>query len=275
MSEIYDLFVSGGKDSVVAATIAFEEARQAGIPARVVFINELPAFQVPPDVLPFNPIDYVREFARWLNADLVIIDVDFNYWEGVKKWGYPMLFHHRWCYDKMKARALVRFLEQEIKEGYSQRTWVLGIRVSESRRRAKIWGSVRAKRYTYWFRGYRVEYYLPILDWSEWQVNRFIEERGIPRNPAWSFGWSFECLCMAGTTIRKLDEIIAKAPRLALWLAEKDKEVQAARRKGPAYPAPLFDRRVTLHEYVEKKLKQPKLTLYLETGDMGEEHRKV
>jgi len=47
LGRIYDLFVSGGKDSVVAATIAYEEARQAGIPARVVFINELPAFKVP------------------------------------------------------------------------------------------------------------------------------------------------------------------------------------------------------------------------------------
>jgi 3'-phosphoadenosine 5'-phosphosulfate sulfotransferase (PAPS reductase)/FAD synthetase len=52
LGRIYDLFVSGGKDSVVAATIAYEEARQAGIPARVVFINELPAFKVPPTSCP-------------------------------------------------------------------------------------------------------------------------------------------------------------------------------------------------------------------------------
>jgi len=274
MGRIYDLFVSGGKDSVVAATIAYEEARQAGIPARVVFINELPAFKVPPDVLPFDPLGYVREFARWLNADLVVVDVEFDYWEGVKRWGYPLLFHHRWCYDKMKAAALVKFVEREIREGYSQRTWVLGIRASESRRRAKIWGSM-GKRYTYWFRGYRVEYYLPILDWTEEQVAKFIEERGIPRNPAWQFGWSFECLCMAGTTIRKLDEMIARAPELARWLAERDREVQVARRSGPAYTAPLVDRRVTLHEYVERKLRQPKLTQYLEAGGTGGEHHKV
>jgi hypothetical protein len=56
VSRIYDLFVSGGRDSVVAATVAYEEARQAGIPARVVFINELPAFKVPSDILPFNPL---------------------------------------------------------------------------------------------------------------------------------------------------------------------------------------------------------------------------
>ena len=273
MTAIYDLFVSGGKDSVVAATIAFEEARQKGIPARVVFINELPAFGIPTEILPFNPLDYVKQFSEWLGVDLIVINVDFDYWEGVKKWGYPLLFHKRWCYDKMKVRALTKFVEQEIREGYRLRTWILGIRASESKRREKIWGS-RSKRYTYWFQGYQVEYYLPILDWSEKQVESFIKKRGIPENPAWRFGWSFECLCMAGTTIKKLDEIIAEAPELAKWLAEKDGEVQVARRKGPAYPAPLLGKKMTLHEYVERKLKQPKLTQYLETGGMdGSEGR--
>jgi 3'-phosphoadenosine 5'-phosphosulfate sulfotransferase (PAPS reductase)/FAD synthetase len=268
VKRVYDLFVSGGKDSVVAATIAYEEAREQDIPARIVFINELSAFKVPLDVLPFNPLEYVREFARWLNLDLVVIDVDFDYWEGVKKWGYPMLFHNRWCYDKMKASALVKFIEQEIREGYSQRTWVLGIRASESARRAKIWGSARSKRYMYRFRGYWVEYYLPILDWTESQVDQFIKEKGIPRNPAWDFGWSFECLCLAGTSLKKLDEIIAKAPKLAQWLAEKDREIQWCRRSGPGYPAPLLDltpsKRMTLHEYIERKLKQPKLTEWMQ-----------
>ena len=174
-----------------------------------------------------------------------------------------MLFHHRWCYDKMKVATLVKFIEREIREGYHQRVWVLGIRVSESRRREKIWGSVGSKRYPYWFRGYRVEYYLPILDWTEEQVVKFIEERGIPRNPAWDFGWSFECLCLAGTTLKRLDEIIAKVPKLARWLAEKDREIQWHRRSGPGYPAPLLDKKITLHEYIERKLKQPKLTEYM------------
>jgi 3'-phosphoadenosine 5'-phosphosulfate sulfotransferase (PAPS reductase)/FAD synthetase len=262
LSKIYDLFVSGGKDSVVAATIAYEEAMQAGILARVVFINELPAFKVPEDVLPFNPLDYVKQFSEWLGVDLVVINIDFDYWEGVRRWGYPLIFNKRWCYDKMKVRALTKFVEQEIREGFSKRTWVLGIRASESARRAKIWSS-RSKRYTYWFQGYQVEYYLPILDWDETQVDKFIKEKGIPENPAWQFDWSFECLCLAGTALKRLDEIIVKAPELARWLAERDREVQAARRKGPAYPAPLLDKKITLHEYVEKKLRQPKLTQYM------------
>ena len=117
-----------------------------------------------------------------------------------------------------------------------------------------------------------VEYYLPILDWNEDQVNRFIEEKSIPHNPAWDFGWSFECLCLAGTTIKKLDEIIAKAPELAKWLSEKDREIQWARRSGPGYLAPLLDKKMTLHEYIERKLRQPKLTQYIELG-IKEQHQ--
>jgi 3'-phosphoadenosine 5'-phosphosulfate sulfotransferase (PAPS reductase)/FAD synthetase len=258
---IYDLFVSGGKDSVVATTIAYEEARKLDVSARVVFINELPAFRVPPDVLPFNPLEYVREFAKWLGAELVVLEPEFDFWEGVKKWGYPHVFHNRWCYDKIKASVLVKFAERELREGYTWRTWVLGIRVSESVRRRRIWGShLGRKRYMYWFRGYWVEYYLPILDWTENQVDEFIKERGIPPNPAWDFGWSFECLCLAGTTLRKLDEIIARAPKLAQWLAEKDREIQRFRQSGSGYPTPLLGKKITLHEYIGRKLKQLKLT---------------
>ena len=162
----------------------------------------------------------------------------------------------------MKKKVLERFVEQEVKNGYTRRIWVLGIRASESVRRKKIWSHGR-KRYTYWVGSYMVEYYLPILDWDERQVDKFIEERGIPRNPAWDFGWSFECLCLAGTTLRKLDEIIVKTPELARWLAEKDEEIQQFRRSGPGYPTPLVKMRITLHEYIKKKLKQPRLTQFI------------
>jgi 3'-phosphoadenosine 5'-phosphosulfate sulfotransferase (PAPS reductase)/FAD synthetase len=278
LSRVYDLFVSGGRDSVVAATIAFEEAKQLGIPARVVFINELPAFKVPEDILPFNPLDYVRTFSKWLGVDLVVLEPRIDYWEGVKKWGYPRLFHNRWCFRIMKMEVLKEFVVREVKEGYTSRTWVLGIRVNESTFRKRLWAeALKSNRLITTVGGYRVELYLPIATWGEKQIESFIKERGIPRNPAWDFGWSFECLCMAGTPLRDLDRIIAYAPRLAMWLAERDREVQASRREGPAYIATLIGKRTTLYEYIEKKLRQPKLTSWLNQEGSSEdgEHRKV
>jgi len=265
LGRIYDLFVSGGKDSVVAATIAYEETRQKGIPARVVFINELPAFKVPPGILPFNPLDYVKQFSEWLGVDLVVLEPRIDYWEGVKKRGYPHIVGKRWCFELMKRAVLKEFVEREVREGYTSRTWVLGIRVYESSYRRRYWAdAVKRNRWLTLVGGYRVEYYLPIATWTEHQVERFIEERGIPWNPAWRYGFSFECLCMAGAPLSTLDRIIAELPELARWLAEKDREVQASRRSGePGYILALLDKRVTLHEYIEKKLRQPKLTQYV------------
>jgi len=261
--EVYDLLVSGGKDSVVSATIAYEEAKRLGIPTRVVFINELPAFQVPTDILPFNPLDYVKRFSEWLGVELIVLEPKINYWEGVKKWGYPHLIGKRWCFDRMKMGVLKEFVVREVKEGYLKRTWVLGIRVNESNYRRRFWReALRRNRILTLIGGYRVELYLPIANWDDDQVERFIKEKGIPENPAWSYGWSFECLCMAGTTLKTLDMIIDRAPELARWLAEKDKEVQASR-KEPAYILALLHKKMTLHEYIEKKLKQPRLTQFI------------
>jgi 3'-phosphoadenosine 5'-phosphosulfate sulfotransferase (PAPS reductase)/FAD synthetase len=266
---IYDLFVSGGKDSVAAAVIAYEEAKQKGIPARVVFINELPAFKVPEDVLPFNPLDYVRRFSEWLGVDLVVLEPKIDYWEGVKQRGYPHIIGKRWCFELMKRAVLKEFVVREIKEGYTSRTWVLGIRVYESSYRGKHWAdAVKRNRWLTLIGGYRVEYYLPIATWTEEQVERFIEERGIPKNPAWKYGFSFECLCMAGTPLSTIDRIIAELPKLAQWLAERDKEVQASRKNGePGYILALLDKRMTLYKYIERKLRQPKLTQFMGGDD--------
>ena len=67
-------------------------------------------------------------------------------------------------------------------------------------------------------------------------------------------GISGECICMAGMTRRTLDKIIYAYPDFAKWMAEKDREVQQTRRSSPAYPAPLWPLKITLHEYVKKKL---------------------
>jgi NH3-dependent NAD+ synthetase len=64
MRKVYDSFVSGGRDSVTAATVAYDEARQQGVECRVVYINELKAFEVPEGLLPHNPLEYVRRFAE-------------------------------------------------------------------------------------------------------------------------------------------------------------------------------------------------------------------
>jgi 3'-phosphoadenosine 5'-phosphosulfate sulfotransferase (PAPS reductase)/FAD synthetase len=173
----------------------------------------------------------------------------------VKKWGYPLVFNKRWCFDFLKRRLLSRFAAEERREGL-QAVWVTGIRRAESQRRCEAYHSSRN---IIKVGGTYVEYYHPILDWTDGQVEAFIRENGIPENPLWRLGFSFECLCMAGMSISRLDKMIEEMPELARWLAEKDKEVQEARRKGPAYVNPLVDKKIPLCEYVKARMEQKRL----------------
>jgi 3'-phosphoadenosine 5'-phosphosulfate sulfotransferase (PAPS reductase)/FAD synthetase len=264
VAKVYELLVSGGKDSVVASTVAFEEAKRLGIKAKVVFINELKAFRVPEDALPYKPLGYVREFAKWLGAELVVLEPEFDFWEGVKKWGYPHVFHNRWCMLYLKRKPLEKFAWEEVRRGYIP-VFVLGIRRSESPRRAKIY---TAKRMVFSYGGLKLENYYPILDWTDKQVESFIRERGIPENPLWKLGFSFECLCMAGTSIKTLNKAILMFPELFEWLAEKDREVNEHRRSSePGLPTPLYKYKKTLYQHVEEKLKQKTLLDFTQWKD--------
>jgi len=255
MRRIYDLFVSGGKDSVVAATVTHRKAKGEGVEARVVYIDELKAFGIPRNLLEHDPLEYVKRFASWLGVDVLVLESDFDYWEGVKRWGYPLIFDKRWCFDFLKKRPLERLVVEERREGL-QAIWVTGIRRVESQRRGMIY---RSNKSIIKVGGSYVEYYHPILDWTDDQVERFIRDNGIPENPLWRLGFSFECLCMAGMSITKLDRMIEEAPRLVMWLAERDREVQEARRRGPAYVNPLLSKRIPLCEYVKMKMEQKKI----------------
>jgi 3'-phosphoadenosine 5'-phosphosulfate sulfotransferase (PAPS reductase)/FAD synthetase len=263
VKKIYDLFVSGGKDSVAAATIGKEGAEKEGAEARIVFIDELKAFEVPEGLLPTTPLDYVKTFAEWLGVDLLVLEPKQSFWEGVKRWGYPHLFHKRWCFAKLKWEPITELAYAEAKQGYFS-VWVLGIRRCESRDRCRRY---RERRYRYRVGRRTIEYYLPILDWSDAEVESFIRERKIPSNPFWSLGFSCECLCLAGTTRRTLDRMIAQMPQLAKWLAEKDEEVQKHQYKGPSFPSPLLEEKLTLCEYVRKKLNEPRLTDFFGGGN--------
>jgi hypothetical protein len=69
---------------------------------------------------------------------------------------------------------------------------------------------------------------------------------------------------MAGMSRKKLDKAITMYPQLYRYLAEKDKEIQKHRiSREPAYVMPLLEVKETLNRYVEKKLREPKLTRYM------------
>jgi len=259
MEKVYDLWVSGGKDSIVASLIALSKAKSEGAKYRIVFIDEISAFQIPDRrILPHDPLIYVSAFSKSINAELVILRPAFNYWDGVKRWGYPLIFHDRWCKKYLKDEPTKRFALDEYKQNYKP-VWVLGIRRNESDRRKEIYKNIKEYEWKkvnhVW-----VKYWYPILTWDDEQVNQFIKEHNIPKNPLWSFGHSLECLCFAGTSYQKFVKIINSSQELSKFLYEKDKEVQSKRRSNtPAFICPLLQKRIPLYKYIENLQKQEKL----------------
>ena len=255
--KIYDIWCSGGKDSVAAALVALEKINDSR--KRLVFIEE---FSIPDEVEFPRAIDYVREFSKWLGLELVVIRPEVDYWEKVKEWGYPGIIRHRWCYRVLKKEPVKKFLESELRQGFRP-TWILGIRKGESRRRDRIYRF--GERYYYRYGKYYVEIWLPILKYSERDVDEVIRRYNPPKNPLWKTGFSLECICLAGTSIGQLDRIIRTYPGLAEYLARMDEEVQRHRRREePIRPHALQNKKMPLHEYIRRKLREKTLDDYID-----------
>ena len=243
---------SGGRDSAVACFIAKRVADIKGWGFRLVHIDTGIAL---PDVKP-----YVEKYAKWLGAELVVLHAAIDYWVGVKRMGYPMLKIYRWCKDYLKSKPLHDYLMREYKP---IDVVVMGIRKSESLFREHAYNRVF---YKYKHEdGLWVNYWLPVLYADDRIINMVIRKYGIPVSPVWvKVGISGECICMAGMSKNTLIRIIRNYPEFARWLAEKDREVQRERRRGePMRPAPLYNERKTLAEFIEEQLRSSFLDDFL------------
>ncbi len=78
-------------------------------------------------------------------------------------------------------------------------------------------------------------------------------------------GTSGDCLCLAGSTERKLIKIAINYSNSIRKLVEIDREIQVNRRsREPSYPAPLVHKRLTLSEWYSKMARQTTIDDYLE-----------
>lgn len=141
---IHCLF-SGGRDSAIACAIAKKVADIRGWGFILLHIDT--GIQLP------GVREYVINYARWLGIKyyayyvmdrliaingggdgvrpvmLIIVRTDFEYWRGVEEWGFPLLWHNRWCKTYLKDRPLFTFLRKTYRP---RDVVVMGIRKSES-----------------------------------------------------------------------------------------------------------------------------------------------
>ena len=215
------LNVSGGRDSAAAAARAVEALRGVNPGARVYAV-----YAHTPLALEEN-LRYVERLAGWLGVELIVVRPPPE--RGLRLlsrsgWPHPL---NRWCMHQWKVQPIF-----EAASRYPRpHVHVLGIRLGESRRRYTLF-SARGELGFHSGRG--VWYWLPILRWSREQVERYIEERGIPRNPLWGERGhsSHDCVvCLPYATWREYAWLKASHPDKFQELLEAYRELQRNKRK--------------------------------------------
>lgn len=140
---------SGGKDS----DVILELAKMAGIPFRAIYKNTT--------IDPPGTIKHCKE------KGVEIIPPKESFFKMVERKGYPTRFS-RFCCEVLKE---YKVLDRAIQ----------GIRRSESiKRRDRYKEPEICREYS---KKEKVKIYLPLLDWTDEDVERFITERGIKCHP--------------------------------------------------------------------------------------------
>ena len=177
--------------------------------------------------------EYVKRYAEWLGVELIVIKPERTFKEYAEKFGmwpslYPQRF--RWCYRYLKLQPLVKYIHSEYRE---DDLVVMGVRKGESKFRDKFYTAVFFERD---YDGVRARVWAPLLHVDEPTLARLIERYGIPKNPVWRFGFSGECLCLAGSPIHNIALVLRYFPEERKMLLEIDDVINKNRRSGPSAP---------------------------------------
>lgn len=144
-----ELSYSGGKDS----DVILELAKMAGIPYRAIYKN--------------TTIDPAGTIAHAKEMGAEVVRPKKAFFQIVSERGFPSRFA-RFCCSALKEYKICDRA-------------ILGIRRSESRKRAEIYKE--PERCRVYSAKEKVKQYLPILEWTDQDVEEFIKERNINCHP--------------------------------------------------------------------------------------------
>jgi len=252
-------FFSGGRDSAVACFIAKRVADVRNWQYVLVHIDTTIGLE--------ETEEYVRRYAQWLGAELVVLRPDYTFEEYVAKYPYwPHVYppRMRWCYHKLKRIPSERYIRQNY---YRGDIIVLGVRKRESLFREREYKSVFTEKY-YSDAKVKAKIWLPILHADDKTVDMLIKRFGIPESPVWRIGMSGECFCLAGSSKRTVKRAVRAFPRLGLRLMRIDDIIHENRRNDDdSYPIFLKRERRRLKEWLQEVMNDPTLLDYLDYGE--------
>jgi 3'-phosphoadenosine 5'-phosphosulfate sulfotransferase (PAPS reductase)/FAD synthetase len=194
-----------------------------------------------------------------LGAELMVIRPERTFKEYAEKFGmwpslYPQRF--RWCYRDLKLQPLIKYIHQEYREGD---LLVMGVRKNESKFRDKFYTQTFFERD---YDGVKAKVWAPLLFVDEPKLVKLIEQFKILRNPVWKYGFSGECLCLAGAPLHEVALILRHFPEERDVLLEIDKAIQRNRKSGrPSAPFRLAQAGYRTLEEFYKQVVKSQLTL--------------
>ena len=187
---------SGGIDSLVATYLTHDLLRGVEILIEVVFVDTGIGL---PDVR-----RYVEEVSNLYGWRLKILSPNKSFFEIASKNGMPTP-KIRWCCRYLKLMPLLNYAASL---GKQRVLFTTGLRRSESLRRAKMKG--------FFYRKYKdvdIFYVDPIINWSDEDVKRYINENKLYVNPVYRLiGFSGECFCGAFTKLEHLIKVARYYP---------------------------------------------------------------
>ena len=169
----------------------------------------------------------------------------FGMWPAL----YPQRF--RWCYRHLKLQPLIKYLRENYR---GDDLVVIGVRKGESKFRDKFYTT------TFFTRVYddvKAKVWTPLLFADESALMRLIERYNIPKNPVWRYGFSGECLCLAGSPIHNIAVVLRHFPEERKTLLEIDDAINRNRKSGrPSAPFRLAQAGYkTLREFYQQVVK--------------------
>jgi hypothetical protein len=245
-------FFSGGRDSAVACYIAHRVAQRRGWRFVLVHIDTTIAIK--------QTREYVKQYAQWLGVELTVIRPKKTFKEYATQRGmWPSLYptQYRWCYFDLKLEPTVAYLKENYREGD-----LVGLGVKGPDSRFRLWEYTSAFFERNYNKRLKAKAWAPLWRATDEVVERLIRRHNIPRNPVWRFGFSGECLCLAGMPLHKVALILRFFPEETRELLEVDKIINGNRRsEKPSAPFRVWQAGYqTLQEFYEQVVKS-QLTL--------------
>lgn len=199
---------SGGKDSSAALVYTKELISKMSQPPTLVAIHIDTTIGLP------ETQDFIKDFCKRIEVELEILKPRTDYFTLVKQWGVPRP-RARWCCFHLKIQPIRDYLQ-----GYSDYVVLDGIRRQESRKRSGYPAIYQHPHF-----GLVIH---PIIDWSDEEVNNYLEDRGLPLNPVYELGFSsWECWCGIYKRKSEFEKLKETYPKFFAKLVELESQLKS------------------------------------------------